>query len=95
MTNKVKNLLSKYEGKLTETDTFITLISKNNISDNHIPVECRVEIKNSAEPGYFLLNCYEKTCSILGGVGGTFTENELLEQLKIQLKRYNFRRNKK
>ena len=92
MMDEIKELIHKYEGKICELDEeYISLTSSNDIGALR-PIDCYLEVSYLPESDKYRMSCYEKSCTVLGGVGGTFSKYEIMNEVKLQLKRYNFRR---
>lgn len=93
-----KRICGDYEGKLVEEENRITFTANNKIASHYQDgsvhtekvVECclRVQVYEIEEKGKWVsFSGEEKTYSIIGGFGGSFSE----ERLRYNLKRYNFK----
>ena len=93
-----KRIVSGYDGKIVETDNEISITANNKIASYYQEgsvhtekvVECQLRIKayeNDDGTERISFQGEEKTYSILGGFGGSFSE----ESLRYNLKRYNFK----
>ena len=103
MIKKIKELFSKYEGSVDfgqndDGTEFVSIQAKNKISEvdfNSHPILCCIDVIKSAnedEITPYHLNYYEKSFCVLGGGGGHYAEYEILEAVKKELKRYQFRK---
>lgn len=88
--NKIKELLSQYEGNLEIKEKEIVLTDINQLKDKK--VKCEISIKIDYLENYkYSLSAEEKTYEILGGVSMPLnTEEEVIKHLNHLLTRYNF-----
>ena len=94
MTDGARDLFSQYKGKITETESGISIVNTNKLIDfwgKEHRVECSVEIKK--RKGEYSVWFEEKTLEILGG-GGTCcqTMDDAIKTAKDKLMRYRFER---
>lgn len=91
MINKIKELLSQYEGNLEFKNKEIVLTDINLLKDKK--VKCEINIKQDYLENYkYSLSAEEKTYEILGGVSTPLnTEEKVIEHLNHLLTRYNFK----
>lgn len=92
MTDEARELFSQYKGKITETETGISIVNVNKLIDfwgKEHRVECSVRIikRNDGYSVWF----EEKTLEILGG-GGTCcqTMEDAIKTARDKLERYRF-----
>lgn len=88
--NKIKELLSQYEGNLEIKEKEIVLTDINQLKDKK--VKCEISIKIDYLENYkYSLSAEEKTYEILGGVSMPLnTEEEVIKHLNHLLTRYSF-----
>ena len=94
MTDKARELFSQYKGKITETESGISIVNVNKLIDflgKEHRVECSVEIKK--RNGEYSVWFDEKTLEILGGGGmGCKTMDDAIRTAREKLERYCFER---
>ena len=91
---EARELFSQYKGKITETETGISIVNVNTLIDfwgiEH-RVECSVEIKK--RNGEYSVWFEEKTLEILGGGGtGCKSMEDAIKTARDKLERYRFER---
>ena len=91
---EARDLFSQYKGKITETESGISIVNTNKLIDfwgKEHRVECSVEIKK--RNGEYSVWFEEKTLEILGGGGlHCATMDDAIKTAKDKLMRYRFER---